>query len=210
MPEPFRAFWGTAAPLVRPNIDTDTISPGSRPGGRPASANIADDLFAGWRYDASGAEMPDFVLNRPAFRDAKILIAGRNFGCGSSRESAVWMLKAWGIRCIVAPSFGDIFYGSCFTNGLLPVRLDEDAIATLAAQAEPGAPDALFFVDLANEEIRMPAGTAIRIDVPPIRRHALLNGLDEIDQTLERTGDIARFEDEAALRSPWLHSRGSA
>jgi 3-isopropylmalate/(R)-2-methylmalate dehydratase small subunit len=120
------------------------------------------------------------------------------------------MLKAWGIRCIVAPSFGDIFYGSCFTNGLLPVRLDEDAIATLAAQAEPGAPDALFFVDLANEEIRMPAGTAIRIDVPPIRRHALLNGLDEIDQTLERAGDIARFEDEAALRSPWLHSRGSA
>jgi 3-isopropylmalate/(R)-2-methylmalate dehydratase small subunit len=207
MPEPFHAFSGTAAPLVRPNIDTDTISPGSRPGGRPPSANIADDLFAGWRYDRNGAEVPDFVLNRPAFRDAKILLAGRNFGCGSSRESAVWMLKAWGLRCIVAPSFGDIFYGSCFTNGLLPVRLDEDTVAELAAQAEPGAPDALFFVDLAREEIRTPAGATIRIEVPAIRRHALLHGLDEIAQTLERAGDIARFESEAVRRSPWLQAR---
>ena len=213
MPEQFVAIRGAAAPLLRPNIDTDTISPGSRPAGRgeraafnaKGSSTLAADLFAGWRYDENGDDVPDFVLNKPEFRDAKILLAGRNFGCGSSRESAVWMLREWGLRCIVAPSFGEIFYGSCFKNGVLPVQLDEDAVALLAAEAAPGAPEAIFDVDLARAEIRAPSGTILRFELPKIRRDALLGGLDEIDQTFERIAEIAAFEARAGAAWPWLY-----
>ena len=205
MPEPFVRVRGAAAPLLRPNIDTDTISPGSRAAGRQSPSTLADDLFANWRYDENGAEDPSFVLNRPEFREAKILLAGPNFGCGSSRESAVWMLKEWGLRCIVAPSFGEIFYGSCFKNGLLPVHLAESEIERLAREAAPGAPGALFEVDLERDTIRTPSGAHVRIELPKIRRDALLGGRDEVEQTLERAADIARFEARAAAAYPWLY-----
>jgi 3-isopropylmalate/(R)-2-methylmalate dehydratase small subunit len=217
MPEPFAPVRGAAAPLLRPNIDTDTISPGSRPAARataaPAtgfsergSATLAADLFAGWRYDESGAEIASFVLNRTEFRHAKILLAGANFGCGSSRESAVWMLKEWGLRCIVAPSFGEIFYGSCFKNGILPVQLDEATVERLAAEAEAGEPAALFDVDLEHDTIRTPSGESVRIELPKLRRDALLRGLDDIEQTLARDAEIARFEARASEAYPWIYA----
>jgi 3-isopropylmalate/(R)-2-methylmalate dehydratase small subunit len=217
--ERFELLRGAAAPLLRANIDTDTISPGSKSPARQAKAaefnaqgsrTLAADLFGGWRYDEGGDEVPDFVLNRPEFRTAKILLAGRNFGCGSSRESAVWMLKEWGLRCIIAPSFGEIFYGSCFKNAVLPIQLDESAVAQLALEAEPGAPGAIFEVDLRANEIRTPLGRTLAIDVPKLRRDALLEGLDEIDLTLGRDAEIGRFEAEAARVAAWLYCvRGS-
>jgi len=213
MAEPFTTLRGAAAPLLRPNIDTDTISPGSRAAGSKTatafyergSATLAADLFGNWRYAENGDEDPEFVLNRSEFREAKILLAGRNFGCGSSRESAVWMLREWGLRCLVAPSFGEIFYGSCFRNGVLPVILDEGAIDELAREARPGAPSAIFEVDLPNGVIRAPSGAEVRFELARIRRDALLTGRDEIEQTLARTGEIARFETAAAATFPWLY-----
>lgn len=210
MAEPFVTLTGAAAPLLRPNIDTDTIAPGSRPGGGAApvsSSGLAGELFAGWRFDAAGNEDPHFVLNRPEFRAANILLAGRNFGCGSSREAAVWLLKDWGFGCIVAPSFGEIFYGSCFKNGLLPVKLNEAVIERLAEEAAPGAPDALFEVDLTRDRIRTPSGTHVTFELPKIRRAALLGGLDDIDQTLGNAAAIARFEADAAAARPWLYGK---
>jgi 3-isopropylmalate/(R)-2-methylmalate dehydratase small subunit len=203
MSDPFITVRGAAAPLLRANIDTDTISPGSRQAGRAPS--LAGDLFAGLRYDAAGNENPDFVLNRPEFREAKILLAGANFGCGSSRESAVWMLKAWGLRCIIAPSFGEIFHGNCFKNGVLPIVLDEPTIALLAREAEPGDPDALFDVDLIGTMIWTPSGRTIGFELPKIRRDALLGGLDEIEQTLAYADAIERFEAAAASAAPWTY-----
>ncbi len=205
---------GAAAPLLRANIDTDTIAPGSRSAARQkaiefsekGSSTLADDLFAGWRYDESGAELPDFVLNRPEFRAAPILLTGPNFGCGSSRESAVWMLKEWGVRCVVAPSFGEIFYGSCFKNAVLPLQLGESVIAQLALEAAPGAPSAIFEVDLERNVMHTPQGRKIPIEIPAIRRSALLEGLDEIDLTLKRDAEISRFERIAAGSAAWLYA----
>ncbi len=212
MADRFVRLRGPAAPLLRPNIDTDTISPGSRSAARQKAYEqretsgwtLAADLFAGWRYDEAGDELPDFVLNRPEFRTATILLAGPNFGCGSSRESAVWMLKEWGVRCIIAPTFGEIFYGSCFKNAVLPLQLGESVIAQLAIEAAPGAPSAIFEVDLENNVIRTPLGRKIPIEIPAIRRTALLEGLDEIDLTLKRSAEIARYESIASGSTPWL------
>jgi 3-isopropylmalate/(R)-2-methylmalate dehydratase small subunit len=211
--EPFTTLRGAAAPLLRPNIDTDVISPGSRAAGSKTetafsergSTTLAADLFGNWRYTADGDEDPEFVLNRTEFREAKILLAGRNFGCGSSRESAVWMLREWGLRCLVAPSFGEIFYGSCFKNGILPVILDEGTIEELAREALPGAPSAIFEVDLPNGVIRAPSGAEVRFELAKIRRDALATGRDEIEQTLARSDEIARFEAAAAAKYPWLY-----
>jgi len=214
VPERFVSVRGPAAPLLRPNIDTDTISPGSRSAARQKAYEqtekgawkIAADLFAGWRYDEVGNEIPDFVLNRPEFRAATILLAGPNFGCGSSRESAVWMLKEWGVRCVIAPTFGEIFYGSCFKNAVLPLQLGESVIAQLAIEAAPGGPSAIFEVDLENNVLRTPLGRKIPIEIPAIRRTALLEGLDEIDLTLKRSADIARYESIASGSTPWLYT----
>lgn len=213
MAEPFTTLRGAAAPLLRPNIDTDTIAPGSRAAGSKTEAafnergstTLSADLFANWRYTENGEEDPEFVLNRTEFREAKILLAGRNFGCGSSRESAVWMLREWGLRCLVAPSFGEIFYGSCFKNGVLPVILDEETIDDLAREALPGAPSAIFEVDLPNGLIHAPSGAEVRFELAKLRRDALLTGRDEIEQTLARSAEIARFETAAAAKFPWLY-----
>ncbi len=215
MAERFSLVTGAAAPLLRDNIDTDTISPGSRTqkrgesqefGEKGSATTLAQDLFANWRYDDAGKEIPDFVLNRPEFRSAKLLLAGSNFGCGSSRESAVWMLKEWGIRCVVAPSFGEIFTNNCFANGVLPVTLPEETVQALAAEAAPGAPTALFSVDLAANALQAPSGRIYRFALPEFRRRGLLEGLDEIAVTLHDLERIEAFLAAGRQRRPWAYA----
>ena len=213
MAERFTKLVGAAVPLLRENIDTDAISPGSRSQRSAAKAEfsekgtsrLAEDLFANWRYDADGNEVPDFALNQPKFRTAKILIGGANFGCGSSRESAVWMLKEWGIRCIVAPSIAEIFSNNCFANAVLPLALPEATVRELAAEAAPGAPTALFTVDLAANSFVAPSGRTIGISLPEFRRRGLLEGLDELAVTVQGQDRIDEFLARARLTWPWAY-----
>jgi 3-isopropylmalate/(R)-2-methylmalate dehydratase small subunit len=155
------------------------------------------------RYDENGEEIPDFVLNRPAYREARILIAGENFGCGSSREHAPWALLDFGIRCVIAPSFADIFFNNCFKNGILPIVLPQEDVDRLMDDAERGA-NAVITVDLENQTITGPDGGEITFDVDPFRKHCLLNGLDDIGLTLEKAAAIDAFEAEAAQARPWV------
>jgi 3-isopropylmalate/(R)-2-methylmalate dehydratase small subunit len=155
------------------------------------------------RYDDAGCEIPSFVLNRPAYRNAKILIAGENFGCGSSREHAPWALLDFGIRCIIAPSFADIFFNNCFKNGILPIVLPRAQVDALTAMAERGA-DATFTVDLDRQEIALPDGCTINFEVDPFRRACLLGGLDDIGLTLRKIEKIAAFESRQQSERPWL------
>jgi 3-isopropylmalate/(R)-2-methylmalate dehydratase small subunit len=204
---------GAAAPLLRDDIDTDTISPGSRRSATGTAAEFAEkgsstlaaDLFAAWRYDDEGRERPEFVLNRAPFRAAKFLIAGANFGCGSSRESAVWMLKEWGIRCIIAASFSDIFANSCFANGLLPLALPWPVLNDLAGEAEPGAPEAIFTLDLEAGHLTAPSGRFVSVTLPSFRRDGLLLGLDEIAVTLNAAAEIERFIARNRAAYPWAY-----
>ena len=207
MPERFISVTGAAAPLLRANIDTDALSPSrlEKQFGEKGGDNLAAGLFANWRYEDDVKEIPDFILNRPGFREAKILLAGPNFGCGSSRESAVWALKAFGISCVIAPSFGEIFYNNCFKNGLLPVMLDFDAIKALAEEAAPGAPGALFTVDLETQRITAPSGNPVAFSVPAFRRQGLLEGLDEIAVTMQRQNEIDAFMAQARAARPWAY-----
>jgi 3-isopropylmalate/(R)-2-methylmalate dehydratase small subunit len=201
MAEPFTTLIGVAAPLLRDNIDTDSISPGSRaprPGvkvefSEKGTSKLAEDLFANWRYDENGSEIPGFVLNQPKFRDARMLIAGANFGCGSSRESAVWMLKEFGIRCIVAPSIAEIFTNNCFANAVLPLTFPQATVRELAEEAAPGAPAALFTVDLSANMLTAPSGRTLQISLPAFRRRGLLEGLDELAVTLQEQNQINAF-----------------
>lgn len=213
MADRFTTITGAAAPLLRANIDTDTISPGSRRQtsgtkqefAEKGSSTLAQELFANWRYDEAGRELPDFVLNQPRFRSARVLLAGENFGCGSSRESAVWMLKEWGIRCIIAPSFGEIFYNNCFANGVLPLILPAILIGELAEEAASGAPSALFTVDLTANTLVTPSGRTIRFSLPGFRRRGLLEGLDEIAVTLQETARIDTFLHRLRDAYPWAY-----
>jgi 3-isopropylmalate/(R)-2-methylmalate dehydratase small subunit len=155
------------------------------------------------RYDENGREIPDFVLNRPAYRNAQILVAGENFGCGSSREHAPWALLDFGIRCVIAPSFADIFFNNCFKNGILPIVLPQEDVDKLMEDAERGA-NATITVDLENQTITGPDGGEIAFDVDPFRKHCLLNGLDDIGLTLEKAAAIDSFEKGAAQARPWV------
>ena len=199
---PFRKLTGIAAPLRMINVDTDRIIPKQflktirRTG---LGANLFNDM----RFAPDGAEIPDFVLNRAPWRDAEILIAGENFGCGSSREHAPWALLDFGIRCVIAPSFGDIFYNNCFKNGVLPVTLPDAAVAALMDQAEQGS-NARFAVDLEACEVVPPDGAAIGFEIDPFRRHCLLEGLDDIGLTLEKAAAIDAFEAARRIDRPWL------
>jgi 3-isopropylmalate/(R)-2-methylmalate dehydratase small subunit len=201
MAEPFTTLIGAAAPLLRNNIDTDSISPGSRSprrGGNTefsekGTSKLAEDLFANWRYDENGNEISGFVLNQPQFRGARMLIAGANFGCGSSRESAVWMLKEFGISCVIAPSIAEIFTNNCFANAVLPLTLPEATVRELAAEAAPGAPAALFTVDLSANTLTAPSGRTLQISLPAFRRRGLLEGLDELAVTLQDQHQINAF-----------------
>ena len=154
------------------------------------------------RFDEAGKEQPDFVLNRPAYRAATILVAGENFGCGSSREHAPWALLDFGIRCIIAPDFADIFYNNCFQNGILPIKLPQAEVDKLMDDASRGS-NATLTVDLEKQEIRGPDGGVISFDIDPFRKHCLLNGLDNIGLTLEKREQIEAFEAKAHVARPW-------
>jgi 3-isopropylmalate/(R)-2-methylmalate dehydratase small subunit len=202
---------GAAAPLVRANIDAMTIAPRTpaEKGGAATQGGAETvrptDLFAHLRFLDDGRENPEFVLNKPEFRGAKFLIAGANFGCGSAREHAVWALRAFGIGCVIAPSFGPLFYGNCFKNSLVPVELAETEVSLLAQECASGAPSAMLALDLEKRELRSPAGRTIGFDIPAFRFRQLIEGLDEIDMTLRFQDSIADFYRRSSAERPWLY-----
>ena len=198
----FTTVTGIAAPLMLPNINTDAMSP--MIAGRSLSADLGKLLFANWRYAPDGTELADFILNKPLFRDSKMLIAGPNFGCGSSRERAVWALMRFGIRCVIAPSFADIFYDNAFQNGLLPLILPAQECTSLA-EAVARAREPVMTVDLVQCRLDGPDGRSLSFDVPAERRTALLEGLDEIELMLRMEADIAAYEAEDRQRRPWIY-----
>ncbi|WP_029057963.1 3-isopropylmalate dehydratase small subunit [Stappia stellulata] len=199
--EKFDKLTGVAAPLPIINIDTDMIIPKQflktikRTG-------LGSALFHEMRTHDDGSENPDFVLNQPAYKGAKILVAGDNFGCGSSREHAPWALLDYGIRCVISTSFADIFYNNCFKNGILPIVVSEDDLEKLMDDAKRGA-NATVSVDLEAQEIRGPDGGVITFDIDPFRKHCMMNGLDDIGLTMEKAPSIDRFEQATAETRPW-------
>ncbi len=200
--ERFTTLTGVAAPLPMINIDTDMIIP-KQYLKTIKRTGLAEGLFAELKYDDDGNEVPGFVLNQPAYRNAKILVAGDNFGCGSSREHAPWALLDQGIRCVISTSFADIFYNNCFKNGILPVVVTEDQLAELMDDAARGA-NATLTVDLESQTIQGPDGGTIAFEIDPFRKHCLLNGLDDIGLTLEKSAAIDTFEAETEASRPWI------
>jgi len=200
--EPFKQLTAVAAPLPLVNVDTDMIIPKQFLKTIQRSG-LGQALFDEMRRTPDGKDIPDFVLNKPAYKDAKILVAGANFGCGSSREHAPWALLDYGFRCIIAPSFADIFYGNCFKNGILPIALPQAEIDKLMDDAERGA-NAIISVDLEKQEIRGPDGGVIHFDIDPFRKQILLNGWDDIGLTLRDGAAIDDYEAKAKLSKPWL------
>ncbi|MCZ6722227.1 MAG: 3-isopropylmalate dehydratase small subunit [Proteobacteria bacterium] len=201
--QPFTTLRGTAAPLPMINVDTDMII--SKQYLKTIKrTGLGRHLFDEIRYTKSGDEIADFVLNRAPYREAVILIAGENFGCGSSREHAPWALLDFGIRCVIAPSFADIFANNCLKNGILPIQLPADVVERLTAQAEDGA-NAIFAVDLESQELTAPDGSVITFTIDPFHKHCLFNGLDDIGLTLEKEAKIDAFEKKQSEAQPWLH-----
>lgn len=203
----FTQLTATPAPLPITNVDTDMIIPKQflktikRTG-------LKEGLFYEMRFDVSGARNDDFVLHRAPYDTAQILVAGENFGCGSSREHAPWALLDFGIRCIIAPSFADIFFNNCFKNGILPIVLPKDAVAALTAHAQ-AHPGCQWTVDLPNQTITAHDAGTHRFDIEPFRKHCLLNGLDDIGLTLQKTEKIDAFEARDATEKPWLHTKAA-
>jgi 3-isopropylmalate/(R)-2-methylmalate dehydratase small subunit len=199
--QPFTHLEGRAAPLPIANLDTDQLIPKqflktvTRKG-------LAQGLFYDFRFDFDGKPKPDFVLNQPAYQGTKILVCGDNFGCGSSREHAPWALLDYGVRCVIAPSFGDIFYNNCFENGLLPIRLPADEVHALMEEARGG--NHLFAVDLEAQTVTSPSGKVVHFDIHPGRKEKLLKGLDSIGETLTHASDIDRYETARSHATPWL------
>jgi 3-isopropylmalate/(R)-2-methylmalate dehydratase small subunit len=204
--DPLTRIDGPAAPLLVANINTDVIAPAPRRGTgsdpRTAAERGAALFFAPWRFDAEGREIPDFVLNRPPFREAKFLIAGDNFACGSSRESAVLYLKAWGLRAVIAPGFGQIFYDNCFRNGVLPLVVDQPTVEALAAEAADGAP---FAADVAAGTLIAPSGRRLAFTLPAFRQELLLSGTDEVTLTLREADRITSWQEAARRARPWAY-----
>ncbi|WP_417623875.1 3-isopropylmalate dehydratase small subunit [Paremcibacter congregatus] len=198
----FTKLSAVAAPLPMANIDTDMIIP-QKHLKTIKRTGLGIYAFSNIRYQDDGTEREDFVLNQPAYRKAEILVTGENFGCGSSREHAPWALKDFGIKCVIAPSFADIFYGNCFKNGILPITLPQDTIDLLLDDASRGA-NAIITVDLENLEISGPDGGKVSFEIDPYRRHCLLNGLDDIGLTLQKKDTISDYEAEKRLSQPWL------
>lgn len=205
--EKFIQLTGVAAPLLQINIDTDAIIP-SREMKRVSKQGLGDGLFAGWRYTLPGGRERnmDFVLNRPEYADTSILLSGDNFGCGSSREHAVWALHEYGIRAIIAPSFGSIFYQNCVRNGLLPIVLADGHIKTLAAFVEQDPARNRLAIDLEAQTVTTTDGQRYSFDIENSHRQMLLEGLDAIGLTLELADKISAFEQTDASRRPWLYS----
>ncbi len=201
--EKFTTLRGVAAPLPMVNVDTDMIIPKNflktikRTG-------LKDGLFYEMRWTADG-QKKDFILDQPAYQNAKIIVAGPNFGCGSSREHAPWALLDFGIRCIIAEDFADIFYNNCFKNGILPIRMPKEIIAKLMDDASRGS-NAIIEIDLEKQEIKGPDGGTVHFDIDPFRKHCLLNGLDDIGLTMEKKSEIDDFETRQKDSQPWLHA----
>ena len=200
----FTTLTGVAAPLDMINVDTDMVIPKQFLTTIKRSG-LGKGLFFEMRFNAKGKENPDFVLNKPPYRKAKILIAGENFGCGSSREHAPWALLDYGISCVIAPSFADIFYNNSFKNGILLIRLPKDQVAKLMAEAEKGA-NATFSVDLEKQTLTGPDGQVVKFDIDPFKKHCLLNGLDDIGLTLKHAKKIGGFEEKQKASQPWLYA----
>jgi 3-isopropylmalate/(R)-2-methylmalate dehydratase small subunit len=200
---PFNHLDGRAAPLPIANLDTDQIIPKQflktveRDG-------LGKGLFFDLRFDGDGKAKPEFVLNQPAYTGSSVLIAGDNFGCGSSREHAPWAMLDYGLRCVIAPSFAEIFYNNCFSNGL-PVTLPEAQVHALMAEAKGG--NHIFSIDLESQTVISPSGQKFHFDIDPGRKEKLLKGLDAVGETLQHAGDISVFEQKRALAQPWLERR---
>ena len=198
--QPFARITGRAAPLPIANLDTDQLIPKqflktvTRKG-------LGQGLFYDFRFDFDGKEKPDFVLNQSAYKGVKLLIAGDNFGCGSSREHAPWALMDFGVRCVISSSFADIFFNNCFQNGLLPVVLKPDEVHALMAEAKGG--NHVFSVDLESQTVTSPSGHAFRFEIDPARKEKMLKGLDAIGETLEHKGAIDRFEEKRRMTRTW-------
>jgi len=202
----FDVLTAVAAPLIRANVDTDAIIP-SREMKSVSKQGLADGLFAGWRYAAIGGRDPDpgFVLNQPAYAGAQILLSGENFGCGSSREHAVWALLEYGIRAVIAPSFAPIFHGNCVRNGVLPVRLGAASVARLADAVAPDPQQRRLTVDLVRQRVTGPDGLEFGFEVEPGERAMLLEGLDAIDLTLKHRNAIEAFLCRDRVQRPWIY-----
>jgi 3-isopropylmalate/(R)-2-methylmalate dehydratase small subunit len=197
----FNKLTGVAAPLPLINVDTDKIIPKNYLK-TIVRTGLGKALFSEIRYNEDGSEKPDFVLNKPAYRKAEILVAGENFGCGSSREHAPWALLDFGIKCVISTSFADIFYNNCFKNGILPIKVNQDDLDKLMDDANRGA-NAKLSVDLEAQEIRGPDGGCIKFEIDPHRKHCLLNGLDDVGLTLQKESAIKTYEDKAKVARPW-------
>jgi 3-isopropylmalate/(R)-2-methylmalate dehydratase small subunit len=200
--EKFTTLTAVAAPLNMINVDTDMIIPKDylktieRTG-------LGKGLFAELRYLDDGSPNPDFILNKPAYKTAKIIVAGGNFGCGSSREHAPWALLDYGIRSVISTEFGDIFYNNAFKNGILPIKVSKEDLEKLMDDAQRGA-NATLSIDLASQEIRGPDGGVVHFEIDAFKKHCLLNGLDEVGLTMEKAKDIASFESKVAAERPWI------
>ena len=197
----FTSLQGIAAPFPMVNVDTDRIIP-ARFLKTIKKTGLGKNLFNELRYNEDGSEKPDFILNKPAYREAGILVAGDNFGCGSSREHAPWALIDFGIRCVIAPSFADIFNNNASKNGMLLIALPQETVDKLMEDAEKGG-NARLSVDLEKQRIVRPDGEVIDFDIDPFKKHCLLNGLDDIALTLQKDDKIGAFEDERKTAQPW-------
>ena len=204
----FTTLTGVAAPMPMPNIDTDKIIPAEHLK-TIKRTGLGKVLFERMRYTDDGKERPDFVLNKPAYRNAKIIVAGENFGCGSSREHAPWALLDFGITCVISTSFADIFYNNSFKNGILPIKLPKEDVDKLLDDASRGA-NAVITIDLEKQEIRGPDGGCIKFDIDPFRKHCLLNGLDDVGLTMQKKPKIDGFEAQQKSAQPWLYAGAKA
>ncbi len=197
--QPFTTLTSTPAPLKVVNVDTDMIIP-KQYLKTIKRTGLGTALFSEMRYKDDGSDNPDFVLNQPAYRKAEILVAGDNFGCGSSREHAPWALLDFGIRCVISTSFADIFYNNCFKNGILPIKVTPEQLDALFDDAERGS-NATLTIDLENQTIKGPDGGEIRFEIDPFRKHCLLNGLDDIGLTMEKAPKIDAYEEKLKQRA---------
>jgi 3-isopropylmalate/(R)-2-methylmalate dehydratase small subunit len=204
--EKFTVLEGIAAPIMRINIDTDVIIP-SREMKKVSKEGLSDGMFSNWRYTEPGGreENPDFILNQEPYRQASILLSGDNFGCGSSREHAVWAMAEWGIRCIITPGFGNIFFGNCVRNGILPVVLDNDIVTDLARQVEADPANNLIKVNLKKCVVTGPDGNKHSFKIAPADQEMLLEGLDGIAITMRRDDEILAFQGRDRLKRPWIY-----
>ena len=210
MPKPFTQLTAIAAPVMRSNIDTDVIIRIDRIVGNSVRGSLGKWAFGALRYLPDGSENSDFILNREPYRQAEILVTGPNFGCGSSREAAVWSLQEMGIRAVIGSGFGDIFFANCFQNGVLPIVVDKGIVDGLAAEVEHTQGAGRISVDLEAQTITSPSGKQIRFEIDPRRRAGLIGGLDEVALTLQRDDEIRAFQAADRTERPWIHFAGKS